>query len=447
MNMKHIFYSLPVSIQRNFGWHIRRVLYSRLYREHKKQYEQFNSLDTEKKKKWIFTKVKTIAIYAQTNNAFYKSFYSNHGFDANSLKYYEDLQRIPIVTKDILRSSKDKWLPPSTAGFRGNTGGTSGSPLNFAFSRSQLIKENFYIFKLWERIGCSEENTRLVFRGLSHLGDRAWMYHPESDAYLINVYKPFSEIVDGIAELAGAKRIDFLHGYPSAIYQFAKGCSADEHSELRKTIGRNLRGILLGSEYPAPIYRDTITDVFGVPTISWYGHSEKVVLAAEQLELFVYYPFNSYGWCEAVPIGDNINHLVGTSYDNYLTPFIRYDTGDSVDVVKSTDELLHSFRIAKGRIGEYIYDRNNHPVSLTAFIFGRHHSAFDVADFVQISQSKLGKATLHLTCQAQPENLNLTQLFDLKNIDVEFVIQTRPKPYRTSLGKTPLLIPAEELAE
>lgn len=421
-------------------------MYPRLHREQRRRYEGYNVLDLDNKKNWIFNKVKAIATHAQLKNLFYKEFYYTHDFDANSLRDYADLQRIPIVTKDILRASKDKWLPSSTEGFRGNTGGTSGNPLSFFFSRYELVKENFYIFKLFERIGCSEKDARLVFRGLSHLGDHASLYHPESDAFLINVYKPFSEIAEGIATLVTEKRIDFLHGYPSAIYQFARNCSAEEYSELRRNIAINLKGVLLGSEYPAPIYRNTITETFGVPTISWYGHSERVILAAEQSEPYVYYPFNSYGWCEAVPIGDLDNNLVGTNYDNYLTPFIRYDTGDSVEVVESFDKLLHSFRILNGRTGEYIYDRNSHPVSLTAFVFGRHHSAFDVVDFVQISQSKPGTAVLHLTCHTELENLELTQLFDLKNIDVEFTLRMRLMPYRTLAGKTPLLIPSQEAA-
>lgn len=451
VKINQIFYSLPPKIQRSLGRHLRWALYPRLYIEQKRRYNYYNELSVIERKNWIFNKVKAIATYAQTNNAFYKEFYKTHGFNAVSLRVYEDLQHIPIVTKDILRSSKDKWLQPSSTGFRGNTGGTSGSPLGFAYSRLQLIKENFYIDKIWSRLSCSTRSTRLVFRGLSHLEDRDWVYHPQGDAYLINVYRPLSAIAQGVLELANTTRIEFLHGYPSAIYEFAKFCDSGEGSQLREAIRRNLKGVLLGSEYPAPLYRDVIGKVFGVPAISWYGHTEMTILAAEDVaEELVYYPFQSYGWCEASAGGgfggSSSTHLVGTNYDNYLTPFIRYDTGDSVEAIGSNEGLLDSFRVTDGRVGEYIYDRNNHPVSLTAFIFGRHHEAFNVANFVQISQSLPGKAILYLSRTTQTDILEANELFDLGNIDIEFEVKRRSRPYQTKIGKIPLLIPAEQVS-
>lgn len=78
-------------------------------------------------------------------------------------------------------------------------------------------------------------------------------------------------------------------------------------------------------------------------------------------------------------------------------PLIRYDTGDLVEATKRTEGgLVTEFAIKEGRSGDFIEDRNGKKIPLTGLIFGRHHKAFDSADYIQIGQSEPGKATLYI---------------------------------------------------
>ena len=203
---------------------------------------------------------------------------------------------------------------------------------------------------------------------------------------------------------------------------------------------KRLKGILFGSEYPAPVYRNLIEKELEVATISWYGHSEMAILAYET-QRYKYVPFHSYGFCESITDSHGQHHLVGTAYYNTVSPFIRYDTDDEIEPVYS-DGLLHSFRVVSGRIGESIVDASGNRISLTAFIFGRHHPVFQKAHFVQVRQAEAGKATLIVT-MPDSDTISLSQIydgFDMTNIDVKFDIEVQEKPYRTKTGKTPLLI-------
>jgi phenylacetate-CoA ligase len=446
---KDLFYCLPSQVQRALGYRLRRAYHYGLYKEQRGTYEHYERLASHSKREWIFNQTKAIAEYAQEHNEFYADFYSKHRFDPESLIDFDDLKRIPIVTKRDFRNAGEQWFPSNAPQIKANTGGTSGEPLAFALSREILVKENVYIGKVFERLGCRERDARLVFRGVSHLGKRAWSFEPDQDAFVINLYEPLADIAERLQNLFSTEKIDYFHGYPSAIYQFALFCAREENVDLLKKARRHLRGVLLGSEYPAMVFRDTIEKVFGVPSISWYGHSEMVILAAENEARYVYRPFQSYGYCEAVPSIDGSSRLVGTSFYNRDTPFIRYDTGDSVNVLESDGGLLEAFSIANGRSGEYIVDRYGHLVSLTAFIFGRHHPAFDVADFVQVSQSGQGHATLHVTFSKTPADVQqykLPELFDVSNIEIDFDLRLRAQPYRTTRGKVPLSIPADGAA-
>ena len=212
--------------------------------------------------------------------------------------------------------------------------------------------------------------------------------------------------------------------------------------KLKDAIKRKIKGILYGSEYPAPVYRKTIESFFKIPSISWYGHSEKVILASEELDQpYVFKPFHSYGWAESIKNEVGADSLIGTNFSNYNSPFIRYDSGDLITPIETEEDILLSFKISEGRIGEFVYDRNNNPISLTALIFGRHHEAFNSIDFCQILQEKHGFATIVVTSSKHTAIKDLPSLFDFRGVDIDFDFNITSQPYKTNLGKVPLLIP------
>lgn len=438
--MIDLFYKLPVKAQRFLGWRLRSLIKMPATVGQMLGYRQYSRLDVGQRKQWIFERTRAIAVYAQRKNPFYRRYYGEQGFDATQLRAFEELADIPIVNKDILRAAHDEWAQPGFGVRYANTGGTSGSPLQFCLSITQRAREAYYMDQIWKRQGCLPTSPRVTFRG-GNIGPDAWEYDPLENAYKVNTYRPLAEISEELETLFSTSGIEYIHGYPSAIYQFALHCMKPEQARLRQLVLRHLKGILLASEYPAPQYRTAIETAFPVPSVSWYGHSEMTVLAAERDRAFVYEPFHSYGFCEAVAAPDGHTHLVGTCYDNRATPFIRYDTGDSVDVEESRDGLLLSFRMKEGRLGEFIVDRKGHPVSLTSLIFGRHHKAFERAEFVQISQVAAGQAIVYVTTPSSRAEEDIATWFDMTNVDVEFRYETRRKPFRSKMGKVPLLIP------
>lgn len=408
--------------------------------QHEVTYSHFNNLSTGNKKRWILARVRKIVAFAERSNLFYQDYYKSLGYNSKDLNSYDDLKDIPIVTKSMIKEQHSKWMKPVKGYNTSNTGGTSGHPLKFLVSSVQGIRERYYMSKIWEQIGISPRDYRAVFRGIN-LEGKPWMYKPEYDAFFINAYSSFEHVYRDYIKLFNKYNFSVLHGYPSSIYLFASLCLQDRYSALRTAINKNLKGILLGSEYPAPTYRSVIEKAFPFPSISWYGHSEMVILAREKEEPFLYFPFHSYGFTEAIKTASGETHLVGTCYDNYATPFIKYDTEDSITPVETKEGLLQSFQIDNGRVGEYVLNRRGEKVSLTALIFGRHHKAFEIADFVQISQKEAGCATIHLTTNQQfPEDQKMLDLFDFSDTNMSFSVCIREKPIVTTSGKVPLLI-------
>lgn len=154
-----------------------------------------------------------------------------------------------------------------------------------------------------------------------------------------------------------------------------------------------------------------------------------------------YVPFHSYGYCEAIPDSAGKYRLIGTSYYNNASSFIRYDTGDLVTPVFDKG-LLVGFGVEAGRIGDFVEDANGNRISLTSLIFGRHHPIFGQARFVQIRQERPGKATLIVSLSPDHgyEKKEVRAGFDLSHVAIDFSIEIRANPLRSPSGKVPLLV-------
>ncbi|WP_133126224.1 CoF synthetase [Vibrio breoganii] len=393
-------------------------------------------MSDSEKEAFHYIRLKNVLEFAYNNVDFYKYFYDKNNYSPSSFKCLKDFSKVPIVTKSDLklfeinnRSHIERRV------FKVNTGGTSGEPLSFYLDKHAFAREWAYMHYIWSTIGYSYLDLKLTFRGKNNKG-KPLRYNVIHNEYIVDAYVSLQSIVDSVRKLAHRKDIKYLHGFPSSIYEFCKYLKRNEIDASRLFNGK-LKGVLLGSEYPNPIYRRLIEEVLSVETISWYGHSEMAILAYERKEKFAYSPLQTYGFTESVKIDSVQSSLVGTSYYNLNSPFIRYDTGDLVKEEKYSNGILDSFEISAGRVGDVIYDRKSNPISLTALIFGRHHRAFDTVDHVQIRQSVYGEAVLCIT-SSKPVSLDL---FDLDNVDIEFSLEKLEKPFKTKAGKVPLLIP------
>lgn len=416
----------------------------REFGDYSKQVELFEAKNLLEKKSWIFERTRQLVIHAEKNVPFYKEFYGDAGFVSSQLKSYDDLVNIPIVTKaDLKTFSIDDRCAAGIVASNSNTGGTTGQPLSFRVEPSLVDKEWAYIYHMWRRRGWKPGFVKLRFGG-TNLGTKAFKYMPSEGEFLINTYLGQEEICDAIAGLLKKYPIHYLHGYPSALGAFARHAGEHYVKEIVNPIRKHLRGILLGSEFPAPCYRDIIEDTFGNKTLSWYGHSEKAVLAGEKDEPFLYYPFQGYGLTEAVhQSGASSFRLIGTNLHGFASPFIRYDTGDLIEPVEESGGLLTSFKVAEGRIGDMVSDMNGDEISLTALIFGRHHDVFSKVRHLQVAQHEPGKVLLITTGYPDTEDKKerFWKDFDITGVAIDFNVMFLDEPVRSPAGKVALKVP------
>jgi phenylacetate-coenzyme A ligase PaaK-like adenylate-forming protein len=410
-----------------------------IYKNRKIEIAEFEDMHTLAKNRFIFEKTYKLVEFSLNNVPFYKEYYAKNGFQLSDLNSYEDLHKIPIINKSILQEySIEKRTSAISDKYLVNTGGSSGKPLSFFIQPTSMGHEWAHMHTIWAKLGYRPHDLKLAFGGRSDVKDFL-QYDSVRHHFSVDIYADFSLIAKKLKTVLKKNNIYFLHGYPSAIYEFAINCESFDR-ELPGLLSKNLKGIFIGSEYPIPLYRDKIEEVFGVGSVSWYGHTERAVLAYEKFEKFEYWPFQTYGFAEAVQDGNGKFNLIGTSYYNYASPLIKYNTEDEIEPIFN-DGLLRTFTINDGRKGEFILDRNRKRISLTGLIFGRHHKLFEYCSFIQLKQEAPGEALVLITPNNRTDEvMDFQDLFDSENVEIEFQFKKISEPIRTQSGKVNLFI-------
>ena len=411
-----------------------------IYLKAYKNIVSFDKLNDTEKKKYIFGKVYEMVKYAIEKVPFYQEYYEKQGFHLSDLKSFDDIKKVPIINKAMLLAVPIEQRSVAIKGtFVANTGGSSGHPLSFYKTKNLKVKEMAYFHYMWSTLGYKKSDVRLHFVGRSLLNGRL-TYNLIENSVQADVYTPFGNILQQLGELKC--KVKYLHGYPSVLYEFALYCERNQNEYKASGLDKTLKGAFLKSEFPHPLYREKIEEVFGIKTFSHYGHTEVCALAGELHENFHYDVLQSYGYVSVKQI-DGEKHLVTTSYDNFASPLIQYDTEDSVSSCIINNGLLSDFQMTGGRSGDYIIDKNGKRLSLTGVIFGNHHKLFDYCSQIQIGQRQPGKATIYyVPKQALPEEFTPSDYFETQNIEIGFTFMRIENPIKTKIGK--VLLKVEE---
>lgn len=400
--------------------------------------EDMDRRTVEAARAWLLPKLQGAVERAYHQSVFYRTIYQRHRYEPARLTTVAHFQDVPIVTKaDMREFSLEERSLPSRGRIPINTGGTSGEPLVFYVDRGAFAREWAHMHLVWGRAGYNFRDTKLTMRG-RNLGDRLLRYNPVHNEWIVNTYADRPAVCSAVSDLLESEKITWIHGYPSIVSEFVS-MIAEVNRGAIDNLRSNLKGVLLGSEFPARQYVEPIRQILGVEPTAWYGHSEMCILAYED-GCNRYVPLHSYGFVEAVDDGGDGSRLVGTSYWNTASPFIRYDSGDRI----SSEEdggLLRAFSVTSGRVGDFVVDKHGARISLTALIFGRHHSAFSSVRHVQVRQLTVGR--MELLVVPQDDKLTLDEVmsgFDFSNVNLDVVPVLIDEPFRTKSGKIRLLV-------
>lgn len=269
-----------------------------------------------------------------THVPYYTALFAQHGFDPSSVQSTADLQRLPFLTKPIIRANTEALKHAKAQGLaRFNTGGSSGEPLIFYIGKKRIshdVAAKWRATRWWDvDIGDPEI---VVWGSPIELGKqdhvKAWR-----DKLLRTQLLPAFEMseakLDQFVASIRSVRPRMLFGYPSALTHIAK------HAQKRGITMTDL-GIKVAFVTSERLYddqRNTISQVFGCKVANGYGGRDAGFIAHEcpagsmhlTADDIVVEIINDAGQVQPAGVAGEIvvTHLSTNDF-----PFIRYRTGD-----------------------------------------------------------------------------------------------------------------------
>jgi len=425
LSRKNIWDNLPRSLKNIVGHTlgilpVPRILGKR-FRDGMKFIEEAQWWSHEKFKAFQLTQVQQICTIAYKQSKFYHDHFSSAGLNPASIKDLSDIERLPTINRDSINNHLEQMLTVSQKAAHVDyitTGGTGGVPLRFYIGAGRSYIEYPYLVSGWQRVGYQMGMPMAVIRGrivspdhhgLPHEYDPLLRHHYYSNFHMTE--KNMGNYLEHIRSLGPC----FLHIYPSSASNLARYM-------LRKKLKPidNIKGILAESENVYPEQRQMVEKVFGCRYFSSYGHTEKLVSAAECEHSTNYHVWPTYGYFELLDMdGKPVTtpgergEIVGTGFINQIVPFIRYRTGDFATYVGNRCEKC-------GRQMPVISDIRGHNIqehlvayddsSITWSAVNVHDDTFDHVLQFQFSQNTPGKAILKVIPATEFREQDITKI-------------------------------------
>ncbi len=371
------------------------------------------------------------------------------------LKYKDpikNLQEFPIIEKEMIQDKKKKFKADNISEkdtYYVSTGGTSGNPLEFYLDNTTYGKEWAFVMTAWRRVGFKPGDKVVSFRGVEFKkADKNiyWQDNPIYNMLEMSTFHMSEETLPKYVKKIKKFKPKYFHGYPSAITILAK------YIEREVKDFPPISAVFAISENIYSGQRELIERVFNTRLFSFYGMSEKVIMAPECELDTRYHAFPEYGITEIVdkngnPVGiGERGELVGTGFLNYYMPFVRYRTGDSAILSEQRCKCNRNHLILEKLIGrwnqEMIVGKNGALISMAAL--NLHSDAFEKVHRFQLHQKKPGEVILKVVPKinfSHKDRENILRAFYKKiGDDIQLSLKEVDKIELTQRGKSKLLI-------
>ncbi len=336
VNMKRIllkiYFGLPVILQNLaislYGLLLYQQRYTGVYKKYLRKYAADGHGDAIKEKRIQNRKFLHLLHYAVTASPFYREFYKD--IDLEQIKSVDDIEKLPILTKDILKDNIDRiYTVPKRGSLIFLTGGTTGTPLAVRKRKTDVRKRMAYLDAYKLTFGFYNNKMKSArFFGKKIVEDNPgkpifWRNNYVSRQRLYSTYHLTEEnIAYYVADLNRYKPAS-IDGFVSAIF-----CIARYMESNGMKLSFTPKAVFTTSETVLPYHRETIERVFGCPLSDQYASNEGAPFII-QCRCGSYHEAIDTGVFEHLE-RDGATRLLVTGFDTFGTPLIRYDIGDVI---------------------------------------------------------------------------------------------------------------------
>ncbi len=373
MDAMKIYNILPIWGQ-NFacyceGARIAKYRYGKKFWKYLSEYEKRNTWTYEQLCEFRDKRLCKMVNHCYNTVPYYKELFNDMGLNPESIKYLDDLKKLPILTKETINLNPKKFLSVLYSESKMQTQHTSGtSGAGFVFkTTNEAICEQWAVWWRYRR------NLGIEFGTLCGLfGGRSIVPISQKKPPFYRINKLGNQIYfsayhmsdinmkEYIAALNDFKPL-WLHGYPSSLALLAQYLF-----ENKIQLNYSVKWITTGAENLLQQQKEIIKTAFGVEPYQHYGMAEGVANASENL-YHQYIIDEDYAAIELI-FDEKIraSRIIGTSLTNFAMPLLRYEVGDiaMVDEMQSRKILT-----IDGRKEDYLILNNGTKIGRLDHIF------------------------------------------------------------------------------
>jgi len=301
--------------------------YGRVYYEHLRFLAEFDSWPLDKKIQYQTTELIRFVRYAFEHSRFYRNLYQD--IDINSLSRLEDLRKLPVVDKEMLRENIESvFTVPRVKGIKIHTGGTTGTSLGVLFTPDDMMKRMATLDHFKKRVGFEHlRMRRATFNGkrivpANQSGKVFWRYNSACKQMIYSAFHINEENLKYYVESLNDFRPHAIDGF------FMSICDVAGYIE-RHGIKLSFKPIAIfpTSETLTESGRELLERVFKCKVYDQYASAEGAPFVTECPSQVKHVELSS-GVFENLEGGND--EILVTSFTTHGTPLIRYRIGDSM---------------------------------------------------------------------------------------------------------------------
>jgi len=281
--------------------------------------------------------------FAYRNVPYYTKLFRKLRLKPNDIKSTNDLQKLPILSKHIIKENWQDFLPANIDKIKfvnSSTGGSTGEPLKYRMSLEDYERGIALRYRGWGYGGYKLGDKVAIIAGSSLIPRAGSAIHKRLQGYMLNTqfYSSFGMSENTLLRyFKDINRVKprFIRGYASSIYlltNFIRSKGLDLNFQPQ--------AIFTTAEKLLDHQREIIEEVLEVKVFDNYGLNDGGVSAYECESHDGRHIDMERAILEVVAkdnrqIIGKPGKILATSLYNYACPFIRYDTGDIGTMVYS----------------------------------------------------------------------------------------------------------------
>lgn len=325
-------------------------------------------------------RLRALVKHAYENVPYYRRVFDERRLKPKDIVTLGDLQKLPLLSKEEVRNNFEDLIARNIDRERlryVTTGGSTGRPLGLYQDKYTTdLWESAFIFRQWSWAGFRFGDRRVTLRGdvitrSERKGKRPWWdYNTDNNELVLSSMAMSEENMSSFINKMREFNPKFIHAFPSSLEIFARFLNSN------KVNGCRVNAVFCESETVYPHQREAIESQFKVKIFAGYGLTERAADAVECERHEGYHVSMEYGILELLGRNNEpivqpgvLGRVVGTGFDTYCMPFIRYVTDDLAIYAPSDCSCRRQATLIKdfkGRIREFVVSKSGHLVSLSA---------------------------------------------------------------------------------